>query len=114
MPGCTTRLSYPLLCILHTMPSGRSGCRSIARQRRRRPNRLPLRARWCLTHEQEVTPLMSGIANIGVFRCLRGIEDDWPSDQVEELLTVQHIGIFLEGLQKRFGEHRMFLATATV
>src|SRR5262249_23338946 len=105
MPGCTTRLSYSLLCILHTIPSGRSGCRSIARQRRRRPNRLPLRARSCLTHEQEVRPLMVGIGNIGVFRWLRGNEDDWPSDQVEELLTLQPNAIFLEGPQKPCSEH---------
>ena len=46
------------------------------------------------TYEQEITSLMSSIANIRVFRGLRGVQDYWPSDQIKELLAVQHIAIF--------------------
>ena len=42
---------------------------------------------------------MSSVTNIRVCRCLRGVEDYWPSDQVEELLTVQHIAIFLRAVK---------------
>jgi hypothetical protein len=47
---------------------------------------------------------MSSIANIGVFRCLGGVEDHGPSDQVKELLAIQYIAIILEGRQKGFGK----------
>src|SRR5207302_52245 len=86
--GSSLRLSYFLLRVLHTVPGGRGGGRRIARQRRRRAPKLLLRAHWGLTHEQEVTPLMSGIADVCVFRSLRGVENHWPSDHVKELLAI--------------------------
>ena len=70
----STRRSYLLLGVLQTSLSGRGGCRGIARHDGGEPPVAPVASR-ASDARKEVTPLVSGKANVRVFRCLRGVED---------------------------------------
>ncbi len=69
---------------------------------------LPYRLRGLeLPHEQEVAAVVAGVAHVGIFRRLVGVEHHRAAHATEHLGPVHHRLVALEGVEERLGEGRM-------